>query len=287
MGSVSGDSVIDYGKVYDIIRFVYNTLGTKVFSGDCIEVSLVEGDVQISLFSVVGKNKEEVIGSMKYDVNSLSGELAYLVDIMVVSNLVSCIIRVDESEENLVSEKCRKLTGLGCSKLEIGEKLVDGSRLVAKGSDGAYFYLKLLRDFFCGSTRSDMGTKVLERFYSSGSNCCLNIDTVENGYKVFLSVENELEGTIHFNNDLVITEISEELLLIRKSEDWENSIARVFISLDEGLNCVLSKLDYVKYADWNVERVDLVNVVTVDSISERGCLDCHCYLGITDGKDSI
>lgn len=287
MGSVSGDSVIDYDKVCDIIRFVYNALGTKVFSGDCIEVSLVEGDVQISLFSVVGKNTKEVIGSLKYGVNALSSELAYLVDIMVVSNLESSIIRVDESEKNLVSEKCRKLTGLGCSKLEIGEKLVDGSGLVAKGSDGAYFYLKLLRDFFCGSTRSDMGTKVLERFYSSGSNCCLNIDTVENGYKVFLSVENELEGTIHFNNDLVITGISEELLLIRKSEDWENSIARVFISLDEGLNCVLSKLNYVKYADWNVERVDLVNVVTVDSISERGCLDCHCYLGITDGKDSI
>lgn len=285
MGSCS--SILDYGKICGIIKFVYKSLGMKVFSGDCIEICLVEGNVQVSLFSVVGKNKEEVIGSLKYDVNSLSGELAYLVDILVVSNLVSCIIRVDESEKNLVSEKCRKLTGLGCSKLEIGEKLLDGSGLVVNGLDSANFYLKLLRDFFCGSTRSDMGTKILERFYSSGSNCCLNIDTVENGYKVFLSVENELKGTIHFNNDLVITGISEELLLVRKSEDWESSLTRVFISLDEGLNCVLSKLDYVKYADWNVEMVDLVNVVTVDSISERGCLDCHCYLGVTDGKDSI
>lgn len=285
MGSCS--SILDYGKICDIIKFIYKSLGMKVFSGDCIEISLVEGNVQVSLFLVVGKNKEEVIGSLKYDVNSLSDELAYLVDILVVSNLASCIIRVDESEKNLVSEKCRKLTGLGCSKLEIGEKLLDGSGLVVKGLDSANFYLKLLRDFFCGSTRSDMGVKILERFYSSGSNCCLSIDTVENGYKVFLSVENELEGTIHFNSDLVITGISDELLLVRKSEDWENSLSRVFISLDEGLNYVLSKLDYVKYTDWNVERVDLVNIVTVDSISERGCLDCHCYLGITDMKDNI
>lgn len=284
MGSCS--SILDYGKICDIIKLVYKSLGMKVFSGDCIEISLVEGDIQVSLFSIVGKNKEEVIGSLKYDVNSLSGELAYLVDILVVSNLANCIIRV-ESEKNLVSEKCRKLTGLGCSKLEIGEKLVDGSGLVVNGLDSANFYLKLLRDFFCGSTRSDMGVKILERFYSSGSNCCLSIDTVETGYKVFLSVENELEGTIHFNSDLVITGISDELLLIRKSEDWENSLARVFISLDEGLNYVLSRLDYVKYTDWNVERVDLVNIVTVDSISERGCLDCHCYLGITDTKGNI
>lgn len=283
----SGSSILDYGKICGIIKFVYKSLGMKVFSGDCIEISLVEGNIQVSLFSIVGKNKEEVIGSLKYDVNSLSGELAYLVDILVVSNLASCIIRVDESEKNLVSEKCRKLNGLGCSKLEIGEKLLDGSGLVVKGLDNTNFYLKLLRDFFCGSTRSDMGVKILERFYSSGSNCCLSIDTVEGGYKVFLSVENELEGTIHFNNDLVITGISDELLLVRKSEDWENSLARVFISLDEGLNYVLSKLDYVKYTDWNVERVDLVNIVTVDSISERGCLDCHCYLGITNTKDNI
>lgn len=280
-------SILDYGKICDIVKFVYKSLGMKVFSGDCIEISLVEGNVQVSLFSVVGKNKEEVIGSLKYDVNSLSSELAYLVDILVVSNLASCIIRVDESEKNLVSEKCRKLTGLGCSKLEIGEKLVDGSGLVVKGLDSANFYLRLLRDFFCGSTRSDIGVKILERFYSSGSNCCLSIDTVESGYKVFLSVENEIEGTIHFNNDLVITGISDELLLVRKSKDWESSLARVFISLDEGLNYVLSKLDYVKYADWNVERVDLVNIVTVDSISERGCLDCHCYLGITNTKGNI
>ena len=279
--------IIDYGKIGDSIRLVYKSLGVTPFIGDGAEVCLVDGFARVSVFSKVGNETDEKIGLLKYELDMLSGELAYLVDIMVVSNLVSCILRVDTSEKNLVSEKCRKLTGLGGSKLEIGEKVVESSGVVARDINGTNFYLKLLRDFFCGESRSDMGTKILERFYSSGSNCCLSIDTIPSGYRVFISVEGEIEGTIYFNNDLEITKIAKELLSIRKEEDWLKSLGRVFVSLDANLSCVLSRLNYVKYADWNVERVDLVNVVTVDSITERGCLDCFCYLGSTDGKGNV